>query len=150
MSQSGPLVSRKDQVSVARLQRRLLHTLAQLAEQHLGEKLTEEELPPPNVSDAFHPAKKWPRCNNLTERKFATCLVSHASFDRDGRRLRKERKPRNYMAIDRFLAKTSGLFGKTDDRSLRQLGLAELCPSHPHRLLTAILGTIVRWLEFRF
>ena len=47
--------------------------------------------------------------------------------------LRKERKPRHVMALERFIAKRSGFLGKSADASLNDLGLADVCPSHYHR-----------------
>ena len=53
---------------------------------------------------------------------------------RDGRTVRKERKVKHMMALQRFVNRSSGLLGKTADSSLESLGLASLCPTHYHRL----------------
>ena len=47
----------QDQMTVTRVQRRLLHELAQRAELNL-ETLLLESMPTPERSDVFHPAKK--------------------------------------------------------------------------------------------
>ena len=52
---------------------------------------------------------------------------------RDGRQLRRERKPKNLLALNRFLQKKSGLYGQQDSGTLEELGLPELAPSHCHR-----------------
>ena len=51
------LIEMQDQVSMERIQRRVLHMFAQSAEVHLAEKL-EESLPTPERNDSFHPAQK--------------------------------------------------------------------------------------------
>ena len=54
---------------------------------------------------------------------------------RDGRTLRKERKPRHVLALQRFINKGSGFLGRSNDQSLQELGLESLCPTHYHRPL---------------
>ena len=49
-------ISTEGRVPVQRLQRRLLHTLCQRAEQHLQTKLV-DSIPVPSRHDEFHPAK---------------------------------------------------------------------------------------------
>ena len=52
---------------------------------------------------------------------------------RDGRQLKRERKPRNVMALSRFLQKKNGLYGQQESITLHELGMPELSPSHAHR-----------------
>ena len=52
---------------------------------------------------------------------------------RDGRVLRKERKPRHVMALQRFISRKTGFMGKSNDSTLADLGLQALSPSHYHR-----------------
>ena len=52
---------------------------------------------------------------------------------RDGRQLKRERKPRNVMALSRFLQKKNGLYGQQESITLNELGMPELSPSHAHR-----------------
>ena len=61
--------------------------------------------------------------------------VQHGVFSklRDGRQLKRERKPRNVMALSRFLQKKNGLYGQQDSITLNDLGMPELSPSHCHR-----------------
>ena len=47
----------QEQIPVSRIQKRVLHQLAQKAELNVGTVLT-DELPTPEKSDSFHPATK--------------------------------------------------------------------------------------------
>ena len=47
----------EDRVRMARVQRRALHTVAQLAEENMPSCL-EDSMPMPQKSDEFHPASK--------------------------------------------------------------------------------------------
>ena len=52
---------------------------------------------------------------------------------RDGRALRQDCKPKVVLSINRWLSKTAGFQGRTQDASLRELGLEDVVPSHCHR-----------------
>ncbi|CAE7813766.1 unnamed protein product [Symbiodinium sp. KB8] len=73
----------QDEIRYARLHKRLIHRLAQLAEQHMSNVL-QASLPTPQSGDVLHPAK------------------------RDGRRARGEPKLQNVLAIERFMTRGDG------------------------------------------
>ena len=51
---------------------------------------------------------------------------------RDGRKIKREAKVKHAMAMERFLARSSG-FANKSDATLDELGLGWLAPSHSHR-----------------
>ena len=127
----------EDQVVMSRVQRRLLHTISQEAEKYLGARLL-SSLPTPEHGEAYHPSKKSSGCNFelMCFPGYLFFVVNVCSLNlRDGRTIRKERKPKHVLALQRFLAKSTGFVGRAMDSSLESLGLADLCPSHHHRLL---------------
>ena len=67
----------------------------------------------------------------------ATPILNHCSQQphrlRDGRQLRLQAKPRQMMAIDRFLARGAGFNTKTNEQTLEELGLSEMVPAHHGR-----------------
>ena len=120
-------------MDASRVQKRLLHLLAQAGEGHMNERLV-AEVPTPELGDVCHPAKKslgtasfkcfCERVNTLTNGRRSL---------RDGRLLKRERKVKNVMALSRFLQKKNGLYGQQDKLTLQELGLSELAPTHSHR-----------------
>ena len=50
-------------------------------------------------------------------------------FLRDGRKLRNECKPKNILAIDRFLSRGGGFFCHGADSTLEDVGLRSLVPT---------------------
>ena len=59
--------------------------------------------------------------------------VSEPSFEkkpRDGRKLRMDIKPKNELAISRFMSRGGGFFGSGPDSSLADVGLQQLLPSN--------------------
>ena len=99
----------------------------------------------PQKTDEFHPAAKT---LGLHEYMARSCLIlapacllgcvwhtfRSTGKLRDGRRLQRERKPKHVLALQRFLAKSSGFVsGKAENATLDSLGLALASPTHPHR-----------------
>ena len=52
---------------------------------------------------------------------------------RDGRALKKQPKLKDIMALERFLARSSGFNTQGSEQSLFDLGLGDMCPAHYHR-----------------
>ena len=67
--------------------------------------------------------------------KILVCSVLRISDSRDGRTLREDVKPREMLAIDRFVSKGGGLMGS--DNTLEDLGLHDLAPPNACRPATS-------------
>ena len=129
---SGISLSSEDsRHSFGRIQRRLIHILAQEAEQAV-QNLTTDVLPAVSSNHKFHPATK---CNpRLNAWGVLFCFeLNKESLARDGRKLRLECKPRNELAIDRFLARGGGFCCSSADATLKEVGLQDLCPANYSR-----------------
>ena len=104
---------------------------AQAVEKKIPEDLM-KELPLPEQSDKYHPCKKclglsWP---NFSRSKFF--FVGRLRDLRDGRSLRKQAKPKNQWALQRFMSRATG-FGKIADLNLSEMGLRDAAPTHFNR-----------------
>ena len=117
----------------SRVQKRLLHLLSQAGEGYVSQSLL-ENVPTPERGDVCHPAKKSLVMLYVERHDSKAAVPLRKSCDlRDGRLLKRERKCKNIMALNRFLQKKHGLYGQQDNLTLQELGVPELAPAHSHR-----------------
>ncbi|CAE7946240.1 unnamed protein product [Symbiodinium sp. KB8] len=121
-----------DRCKAGRLQKRMIHSISQLAEHYLLPVLT-PTLPLATNQDEFHPAMKSLGRGKRNSGKHA-CLSVKIQALRDGRSLRNDLKQKHIFSLDRWLNRSTGCLGTSADETLTSVGLQDMVPSHPHRL----------------
>ena len=120
----------KEKNTCGRVQRRVIHLLAQAAESSLG-NMTTDLLPQLSPQHKYHPAIKLLGCIAVDFCASAQCFCF--AWTRDGRRLMLESKPKSELAIARFLSRGGGFCSSQGDASLKDVGLDSICPKHYNR-----------------